>query len=69
MTIVKPSKIVLEYFLDSPDLVVSSGKQDLVVSIIKDNKKITSDVAETLASIFLTSQEYWENLQIQYDTF
>lgn len=62
-----PSEILLEYFLHSPDSVISSGKANFVKSLILNKTKITEEIANTLANIFITSQDFWLNLQKQYE--
>lgn len=63
-----PSDILLQYFLASPDLVVSSGKQILVTSLINNKTPITEEISDTLSSIFQSSKDYWLNLQKQWDS-
>lgn len=62
-----PSEIILEYYLSSPDFVVSAGKPKTLKNLIQNKIPITQEYAEILANIFQTSVDYWLNLQKQYD--
>lgn len=62
-----PSEILLDYFLSSPDFVVSSGKQTLVSSLILNKTAIDEEISDTLSGIFQTSKDFWLNMQKQWD--
>lgn len=62
-----PCEIVLEYFLDSPEDVESSGKTDFIKSLINNKPKIDDEKAEILSEVFKTFKDFWLNLQKQYD--
>lgn len=63
-----PVEIILEYFLDSPDHVVSSGKHEYIKALIINKSNINEQHAQVLANVFQTSVLFWLNLQKQYDT-
>ena len=62
-----PVEIILEYFLDSPDHVVSSGKHEYIKALIINKSNINEQHAQVLANVFQTSVLFWLNLQKQYD--
>lgn len=64
---VHPSEIILEYFLDSPDFVISANKQEYIKNLILNKSDINQESANILASIFQTSTDYWLNIQKQYN--
>lgn len=64
---VHPSELILEYYLNSPSYVVSSGKEEVLKNIILNKISITDSIANILCNVFQTSKEYWMNLQKQWD--
>ena len=62
-----PSEILLNYYLDNPSFVVSSGKANLLRHLILEKSSINKGIADILAGIFQTSSDFWLNLQKQYD--
>lgn len=70
---IHPGEILLADYLEPPDMSVNALSKELYVpaqrlnEIVREHRGVTADTAMRLARYFGTTEQFWLNLQTDYD--